>query len=142
MKNKTHSSGRADIKTIHPNQPGPSGLCGSKRKQRRSSSSSDDGDYSLHNTSSSEGEESFSDKSEELPEDRKGSFKEILPTPDMEEKKITPRKKSLNYRAQRVTKELFKEQKKKKRTQKKTKKLLKPRRWLKSGIVSYVTRIR
>lgn len=113
---------------INQSQPGPSGLCRSKRKERRSSSSSDNGDYSLHNTSSSEGEESFSDKSEEILKDRNGSFKEILPTPDMEEKKFTPRRKSLNYRAQRVTKELFQEQQKKASKTEKNKKVVKTKK--------------
>lgn len=32
-----------------------------------------------------------------------------MATPEIEQKKITPRKKSLNYRAQKVTKALFEE---------------------------------
>nr|CAI5855461.1 unnamed protein product [Callosobruchus analis] len=92
------------MQTPSPPQPGPSGT----RKRRRlpvySSSSDSDDDYSLRNTSSSEGEEiSFNE-----------SFREILPTPVIEEKKVIPRKKSLNYRAQNVTKALFDEQVKKK----------------------------
>nr|CAI5823248.1 unnamed protein product [Callosobruchus analis] len=104
------------MQTPPPLQPGPSGT----RKRRRLpvyllSSDSDDDD-SLRNTSSSEGEEtSFNE-----------SFREILPTPVIEEKKVIPRKKYLNYRAQKVTKALlFDEQVKKKNETGKSKKIIK-----------------
>nr|CAI5838934.1 unnamed protein product [Callosobruchus analis] len=106
-----------NMQTPSPPQPGPSRT----RKRRRlpvyssSSDSDDDDDYSLRNTSSSEGEEiSFNE-----------SFREILPTPVIEEKKVIPRKKSLSYRAQKVTKALFAEQVKKKNETGKSKKIIK-----------------
>lgn len=56
------------------------------------------------------------------------SFKKFLPTPDVEEKKVTPKRKSLNYRAQQVTKDLFQKQDEekdsKKRQPKKPKKVI------------------
>lgn len=64
-----------------------------------SSSESSDDDYSLHDTSSSE---DFSEPAVST------SFHNVLITPDLEAKKDkVVRKKSLNYRAQEVTRALF-----------------------------------
>lgn len=96
------------------NEAGPSGTSSHQHKRRNRSSSSDDSsssseNISLHDTSSDD-DSTEEDNNREMNQ----SFKELLPTPEVETKKIVPRKKSINYRAQRVTKNLFAEKEKKK----------------------------
>lgn len=90
------------------NKPGTSGLQKNtyKKKRSRSSSTEDSSnseDISIHDTSSDD--QNIEEENKVV--DLEGTFKDLLPTPEIELKKITPRKKSLNYRGQQVTKNLF-----------------------------------
>ncbi|KAJ3652297.1 hypothetical protein Zmor_018275 [Zophobas morio] len=122
-------------RTIDP-QPEPSGFVNSRRKRQISESSSKDSDtYSLRNTTTSEGEECSNDNDhgrssyQETSSCRNTSLKEILPTPETEVKKVTPRRKTLNYKAQQVTKSLFEKKNKAKSKIVKPKKKKMTERW-------------